>query len=43
MFILFYAEILSIMGVFVFATYYLMKLFSWLKNKKSKNTNGGFL
>jgi hypothetical protein len=41
--ILFFAETLSIMGIFVFVTYYFMKLFSWLKNKKSKNTNGGFL
>jgi hypothetical protein len=41
--ILFFAETLSIMGLFVFVTYYFMKLFSWLKNKKSKNTNGGFL
>jgi len=41
--ILFFAETLSIMGLFVFVTYYFMRLFSWLKNKKSKNTNGGFL
>ena len=41
--ILFFAETLSIMGIFVFVTYYFMKLFSCLKNKKSKNTNGGFL
>ena len=33
---LFFAETLSIMGLFVFVTYYGMKLFS-------KNTNGGFL
>jgi hypothetical protein len=41
--ILFFVQTLSIMGIFVFATYYFMKLFSWLKNKKIKNTNGGFL
>ena len=34
--ILFFAETLSVMGLFVFVTYYGMKLFS-------KNTNGGFL
>ena len=34
--ILFFAETLSIMGLFIFVTYYLMKLFS-------KNTNGGSL
>jgi len=32
-FVLFFAETLSIMGIYVFAAYYLMKLFSWLKNK----------
>jgi hypothetical protein len=36
LFILFFAETLSVMGLFVFVTYYGMKLFS-------KNTNGGFL
>jgi len=41
--VLFFAETLSVMGIFVFATYYFLKLFSWLKNKKIKNTNGGFL
>jgi len=42
-FILFFAETLSIMGLFVFVTYYFMKLNFWLKNRKSKNTNGGSL
>jgi len=41
--ILFFVQTLSIMGIFVFATYYFLKLFSWLKNKKIKNTIGGFL
>jgi hypothetical protein len=41
--ILFFAETFSIMGLFVFVTYYFMKLNFWLKNRKSKNTNGGFL
>jgi hypothetical protein len=41
--ILFFVQTLSIMGIFVFATYYFMKLFSWIKNKKIKNTDGGFL
>jgi hypothetical protein len=41
--ILFFVQTLSVMGIFVFVTYYFMKLFSWLKNKKIKNTNGGFL
>jgi hypothetical protein len=41
--ILFFVQTLSIIGIFVFATYYFLKLFSWLKNKKIKNTNGGFL
>ena len=39
--ILFFAETLSIMGLFVFVTYYFMKLISWLKNKPLKTTNGG--
>jgi len=42
-FILFFTETLSIMGLFVFVTYYSLQLFSWLKNKKSKNTIGGSL
>jgi hypothetical protein len=42
-FILFFAETLSIMGLFAFVTYYFIKLNSWLKNRKSKNTNGGSL
>jgi hypothetical protein len=42
-FILFFAETLSIMGLFVFVTYYFMKLGFWLKNHNSKNTNGGSL
>ena len=41
--VLFFAETLSIMGLFVFMSYYFMRLFSWLKSKKSKNINGGFL
>ena len=32
--ILFFAETLSVMGIFVFATYYFLKLFSWLKTRK---------
>ena len=41
--ILFFVQTLSLMGIYVFVTYYVLKLFSWLKNKKSKNTNGVFL
>jgi len=41
--VLFFAETLSIMGLFAFMSYYFMRLFSWLKSKKSKNINGGFL
>jgi len=41
--ILFFVQTLSVIGIFVFATYYFMKLFSWLKNEKMKNINGGFL
>jgi hypothetical protein len=33
---LFFAVTLSIMGLFVFLSYYCMKLIGWLKNKKSK-------
>ena len=40
--ILFFAETLSIMGLFVFVTYYFMKLIRWLKNKP-KTINGGSL
>jgi len=41
--VLFFAETLSIMGLFVFISYYFMKLNFWLKNRKSKTINGGFL
>ena len=34
--VLFFAVTLSIMGLFVFAAYYYMKLFSWLKNGNKK-------
>jgi len=34
--ILFFAETLSIMGIFVFAIYYLTKLFAWLKSGNKK-------
>jgi hypothetical protein len=34
--ILFYAQTLSIMGIFVFATYYLLKLIVWLKTGNKK-------
>jgi len=36
----FFAVTLSIMGLFVFATYYFMKLIGWLKNKKIKTIKG---
>jgi len=41
--VLFFVETLSIMGLFVFMSYYFMKLNFWLKNQKSKTINGGFL
>jgi len=41
--ILFFAETISIIGLFVFVTYYFVKLNFWLKNRKTKTINGGFL
>ena len=38
---LLYVQTLSIMGVFVFAAYYLLKLFAWLKTVNKKNHTEG--
>ncbi|WP_461251543.1 DUF4405 domain-containing protein [Treponema sp. R8-4-B8] len=39
--ILFYIQTLSIIGIYVIITYYILKLIFWLKNRKT--TNGGSL
>jgi hypothetical protein len=40
--ILFFAQTLSVMGIYVFATYYVIKLKNWLKNRQQKIVDGGF-